>query len=105
MEFQGYLNGEYSNYSLEENLAITRILKLPALEVLSDISRCSKPETDLTGRYAELVGHNWPKCRNNSWDLDEREMDGDHEPRVKHVETMGVTAIYYEVLRWSSVEQ
>jgi hypothetical protein len=105
MELQGCLNGDYGNYSFEENPAITRILKLPVLEVLSDILRSLKPETDLTGRYAELVRHKRPECRINSWDLDERETDGDHEPHVKHVETMGVTAIYYEVLRRSSVEQ
>jgi hypothetical protein len=83
IEHQGHV-GNFGYFSRHGDPGITRVMKLPALEILSAISHDTTGSDDLKKRYSDLMKHKRPNVRVTSQILDEREDDDDdYKPRFK----------------------
>lgn len=103
-QVEGSFNGDHPNFSPDYDPTITIILKEPAWRLLPSIS-CS-PSTECISRdqYKAIAEHAPPKVLITNWELEEREMKYDYEPRFTNVETPGMTFMYYDVLDFGTVQ-
>lgn len=87
------------DYCLEEDPAITCVVKVPAQEVLTALSQAVTAAHDLSCQYFKLIQHKRPATVFTTIrELKKRDKDGDCDPHYQCVDTPGMTYVYYEVM-------
>jgi hypothetical protein len=104
IEFQGDLCGRSMNWSEPEDPAIIRTLKISVMNILSAISTNATTNNDLENRYIDLVKHVRPDVWVNFYDMYER-CECDEEARYKEVDTLGMSLMYYKVIKPGTWEE
>lgn len=91
-------NGAF-DYCPEDNPAVTRLVKVPAQQILTAMSQATTEYSDLSSHYFKLTKHKHPlPVLTTARELEARGMYGDYERHDQCVQTPAMTIMYYEVL-------